>query len=50
MFRAFGAFAQERLTCAVGVLDRIEVWGIWRQIALGGASGFNCHLYAIFFG
>jgi hypothetical protein len=26
LFRAFSAFAQERLTCAVGGLDRIEVW------------------------
>jgi DNA invertase Pin-like site-specific DNA recombinase len=27
LFRAFSAFAQERLACAVGGLDRIEVWG-----------------------
>ena len=47
LFRAFGAFAQERLACAVGSLDRIEVWGIRRQIAEGGASGFYRRLYAI---
>ncbi len=47
LFGAFGAFAQERLACAVGGLDRIEVWGLLRQIAQGGASGFDRRLYAI---
>src|SRR3974377_1964518 len=45
--RGFAPVTQERLTCAVGGLGRVEVWGIRRQIAQGGASGFYGRLYAI---
>ena len=40
-------FAQKRFACAVGSLDRIEVWGIRRQIAQGGASGLDRRLYTV---
>src|SRR5215813_4835959 len=43
---ALGAFTQEGFEHAVGILDRVEVRRIRRQIAQGCTGGFDCFAYA----
>ena len=47
MFGALGAFAQKGLECTIGGLNRIEIWGVRRQITQGCAGGFDGLLYPL---
>ena len=46
VFSTLGAFTQKGLECTIGGLNRIEVWGVWRQITQGCAGGFDGLFYS----
>src|SRR5579871_2022807 len=37
----FGAFAQKRLEHTIRLLDRVEVWRVWREVAQRSTGGFD---------